>query len=35
MTEQERNQLCTEMKKALSLGLRDMKQDMFAALVCK
>jgi tetratricopeptide (TPR) repeat protein len=35
MTEKERNQLCTEMNKALSLGLKDMKQDMFAALVCK
>jgi tetratricopeptide (TPR) repeat protein len=35
MTALEREQLCTEMKKALSLGLRDMKQDMFAALVCK
>ena len=35
MTEREREQVCTEMKKALSLGLKDMKQDMFAALVCK
>lgn len=35
MTPVEKDQLCTEMKKALSLGLKDMKQDMFAALVCK
>lgn len=35
MTAQERDQVCTEMTKAISLGLRDMKQDMFAALVCK
>jgi hypothetical protein len=25
----------TELRKALDLGLKDMKQDMFAALVCK
>jgi TPR repeat protein len=35
MTPTEKEQVCTEMKKALSLGLKDMKQDMFAALVCK
>ena len=27
--------LCTELNKAISLGLKDMKQDMFSALVCK
>lgn len=35
MTPTEKDQLCVEMKKAISLGLKDMKQDMFAALVCK
>ncbi len=35
MSAQEKNQLCTELNKAISLGLRDMKQDMFASLVCK
>ncbi|MEN9569777.1 MAG: hypothetical protein RL172_1008 [Bacteroidota bacterium] len=35
MTAVEKEQVCTELKKALSLGLRDMKQDMFASLVCK
>jgi len=35
MTPKEKEQVCTEMKKAISLGLKDMKQDMFVALVCK
>jgi len=35
MTATEKNQLCVELKKAISLGLHDMKQDMFASLVCK
>lgn len=35
MTAQEKSQLCTELQKAISLGLKDMKQDMFASLVCK
>lgn len=35
MTPQEKEQVCTEMKKAIALGLKDMKQDMFVALVCK
>jgi tetratricopeptide (TPR) repeat protein len=35
MTATEKDQLCKEMQKALSMGLKDMKQDMFAALVCK
>ncbi|MCU7548029.1 hypothetical protein OCK74_02835 [Chitinophagaceae bacterium LB-8] len=35
MSAQERDQVCVELKKAISLGLKDMKQDMFASLVCK
>lgn len=35
MTVTEKDQLCKEMQKALSMGLKDMKQDMFVALVCK
>lgn len=35
MTPKEKEQVCTEMKKAIALGLKDMKQDMFVALVCK
>jgi tetratricopeptide (TPR) repeat protein len=35
MTPKETEQICTELKKAISLGLRDMKMDMFASLVCK
>lgn len=35
MTPTEKDQLCTELKKAISLGLKDMKMDMFSALVCK
>lgn len=30
----EKAQICKELKKAIELGLRDMKQDMFASLVC-
>jgi tetratricopeptide (TPR) repeat protein len=35
MTTTEKEQVCTELKKAISMGLKDMKQDMFASLVCK
>src|SRR5829696_2458884 len=35
MSANEKVQLCTELKKAISLGLNDMKQEMFASLVCK
>jgi len=35
MTPVEKDQVCTELKKALSLGLNDMKMEMFSALVCK
>lgn len=35
MTAEEKEQVCTELKKALELGLKDMKQDMFATLICK
>lgn len=35
MTPVEKDQVCTELKKALSLGLKDMKMEMFSALVCK
>ncbi|MGL6269414.1 MAG: tetratricopeptide repeat protein [Chitinophagaceae bacterium] len=35
MTAKEKEQVCVEMKKALELGLKDMKQEMFSALVCK
>ena len=35
MTAKETEQICKELKKAISLGLRDMKMDMFASLVCK
>jgi tetratricopeptide (TPR) repeat protein len=35
MTAKEKEQVCTEMKKAFELGLKDMKQEMFSALVCK
>jgi tetratricopeptide (TPR) repeat protein len=35
MTPKETEQICTELKKAISLGLKDMKMDMFASLVCK
>jgi tetratricopeptide (TPR) repeat protein len=35
MTAQEKELLCADLKKAISLGLQDMKYDMFASLVCK
>jgi tetratricopeptide (TPR) repeat protein len=35
MSAKEKDQLCVELKKAISLGLKDRKQDMFASLVCK
>jgi len=35
MTAAEKEQVCTELQKAISLGLHDMQQDMFASLVCK
>ena len=35
MTPQEKEQVCTELNKTISLGLKDMKYDMFASLVCK
>jgi tetratricopeptide (TPR) repeat protein len=35
MTAQEKEQVCAELTKAIELGLRDMKYDMFSQLVCK
>src|SRR5215204_236667 len=35
MTAAEKEQLCSELKKAIELGLKDMKQDMAASLICK
>lgn len=35
MTTKEKEQLCTELKKAQSLGSKDMKKDMFTSLVCQ
>ena len=35
MSSTEKDQVCTELNKVISLGLHDMKYDMFAALVCK
>lgn len=35
MTAAEKEQVCSELNKALQLGLKDMKLDMFSALVCK
>lgn len=35
MTPEETNLVCSDTKKALELGLRDMQMDMFAALVCR
>lgn len=35
MTAQEKEDLCTDLNKALEMGWRDMNKDMFAALVCK
>ena len=35
MTESDRNLVCTDLREALDLGLRDMQLDMFSALVCR
>ena len=35
MTGSEKSMLCAELNKAIALGLHDMKQDMFASMVCK
>lgn len=35
MTTNEREQVCTELNKAIELGYKNMQADMFAALVCK
>lgn len=35
MSESEKTMVCTELNKAISLGLKDMKMDMYASLVCK
>jgi tetratricopeptide (TPR) repeat protein len=35
MTAQEKNLLCSDLKKAKALGHKDMNKDMFIALVCK
>ncbi len=35
MTAQEKDQVCTELSKAIELGYKNMQADMFAALVCK
>ena len=35
MSASEKELLCADLKKAISLGLKDMKYDMFASLVCK
>jgi tetratricopeptide (TPR) repeat protein len=35
MSAEEKKQVCTELNKAISLGMKDMKQDMFASMVCK
>jgi tetratricopeptide (TPR) repeat protein len=35
MSVKEKDQVCTELKKAQSLSLKDMQLDMFASLVCK
>jgi tetratricopeptide (TPR) repeat protein len=35
MSTKEKELVCTDLKKAISLGLKDMKQEMFASLVCK
>ena len=34
MSSQEKEELCTDMQKAIEMGWRDMNKDMFAALVC-
>jgi tetratricopeptide (TPR) repeat protein len=35
MSPTEKQQVCSELKKLISLGYKDMKADMFDALVCK
>ncbi|HLO79330.1 MAG TPA: hypothetical protein VK166_00140 [Chitinophagaceae bacterium] len=35
MTAKEKQQVCSELKKLISLGYKNMKADMFDALVCK
>lgn len=35
MSGSEKSMLCTDLNKAIALGLHDMKQDMFASMVCK
>lgn len=35
MTAEEKDLVCNDLQKAISLGLKDMKHDMFASLVCK
>lgn len=35
MSAKEKELVCTDLKKAISLGLKDMKQEMFSSLVCK
>jgi tetratricopeptide (TPR) repeat protein len=35
MNETEKRQVCTELKKLISLGYKNMRADMFDALVCK
>jgi len=34
MSANEKQQVCTDLKKALNLGLKDMQLDMFSAMVC-
>jgi len=35
MSDSEKKMVCSELNKAISLGLKDMKMDMYASLVCK
>lgn len=35
MTDEERANVCADLKRAIELGWRDMNKDMFAALVCR
>jgi hypothetical protein len=35
MNATEKQQVCTELRKLISLGYKNMKADMFDALVCK
>ena len=35
MTPKEKEQVCTELNKAIELGYKNMQADMFSALVCK